>query len=284
MDLTTTNLHSDLDTVMGTVTRIPRLLNAEDFDEWKFRFKKYAKMKDNKIWKSIVRGSIIITNTLEHGTVVIKSPEEYSNEDFDLTEVDDRALATITMALSPDIAERYREYKFAKALWEALIKVYEGNEDMRQSRHDLLRQRFNLFNHVLGETLEAQLQRFITLNTELSTAGIVLSRSKINKKLLNSLPRNWAMHVAVIKRTKDLNSLSLSKILAVIKACDMDDKQLEINYANSYQSANLGVSTNSAFFAFPAYAPVYQASSSSSKPMASPVPSIPVTPAPNLPK
>ncbi|KAI3767878.1 hypothetical protein L2E82_18307 [Cichorium intybus] len=92
------------------------------------------------------------------------------------------------------------------------------------------------------------------------------------------------MHVAVIKKTKDLNSLSLSEILAVIKACDMDDKQLEINYANSYQSANLGVSTNSAFSALSAHAPVYQASSTSSKPMVSPVPSIPVVPAPTLPK
>ncbi|KAI3767877.1 hypothetical protein L2E82_18306 [Cichorium intybus] len=149
---------------MGTFTRIPRLLNAEGFDEWKFRFEKYVKIKDNKIWRSIVRGLILITNTLEDGTVVIKSPEEYSNEYFDLIEVDDRALATLTMALSPDIAQGFREYKSAKALWEALVKVYEGNEDMRQSRQDLLRQRFNLFNHVLGETLEVQLQR-LSLST-----------------------------------------------------------------------------------------------------------------------
>ena len=63
----------------------------------------------------------------------------------------------------------------------------------------------------------------------MSTAGIVLSRSEINKKLLNSLPRNWDMNVSVIKKTKDLNRLSLAEVMTVIKACDMDDKQREIN-------------------------------------------------------
>ena len=43
------------------------------------------------------------------------------------------------MALSPDIAQGFREYTSAKALWEALIEVYEGNEDMKESGQDMLR-------------------------------------------------------------------------------------------------------------------------------------------------
>ena len=119
--------------------------------------------------------------------------------------------------MSPDIAQGFREYKSSKALWEALIEVYEGNEDMKQSRQDLLRQRFNMSNHVLGETLEVQLQRFITLNTEMSIARIMLSRSEINKKLINSLPRKWDINVYVIKKTKDLSKLSLAEVMAIIK-------------------------------------------------------------------
>ena len=64
----------------------------------------------------------------------------------------------MTMSLSPEIAQGFCEYDSAKALWEALIEVYEGNEDMKQSRQDMLRQKFNMFNHILGESLEAQLQ------------------------------------------------------------------------------------------------------------------------------
>ena len=87
----------------------------------------------------------------------MKAIENYTDEDFEKVEEKERALATLTMALSPDIAQGFREYTSAKALWEALIEVYEGNEDMKESRQDMLRQKFNMFNYIPGETLEAQL-------------------------------------------------------------------------------------------------------------------------------
>mgnify|MGYP001553584485 CR=1 FL=1 len=121
---------------------------------------------------------------------------------------------------------------------------------MKHSRQDTLRQKFNMFNHVLGETLEGQLQRFITLTTKMSSAGISVPRSEVNKKLLNSLPKTSDMNVPVIKKIKDLNRLSLAKIMAFIKACDLDDKDREINHINSYSSANLGIQSNNAFSSF----------------------------------
>ncbi|KAI3690680.1 hypothetical protein L2E82_48883 [Cichorium intybus] len=248
------NVNSDLDSVMGTVTRIPGLIKAEGFTEWKYRFGQYIKMKDVKLWRSYLRPPIRVTMTRD-GATIDKPVEEYSDLDFEKVESDERALATLSMALSPEIAQGFCEYKSSKALLDALIDVYDGNDDMKQSLQDLLRQRFNLFNYVLGETLEAQLQCFITLNTEMTTVGITLSKIEVNKKLLNSLPRSRDMNMTVIKKTRDLSKLSLYEIMAIIKSCDMDDKQNEINHVTSYQSANLGVSTNSAFLALPAQVP-----------------------------
>ena len=84
----------------------------------------------------------------------------------------------------------------------------------------------------------------------MSSAGISVSQSEINKKLLNSLPKSWDMNFSVIKKTKDLNRLSLAETIAIIKACDLDDKQREINHVNSYLIANMGISSNSAFSSF----------------------------------
>ncbi|KAI3740357.1 hypothetical protein L2E82_30785 [Cichorium intybus] len=243
-------------------------------------------MKDVKLWRSFLRAPVKITVTLENGDIIEKPLEEYLDAEFDIVDRDEKALATITMALSPDIAQGFREYTIVKSLWEALIEVYEGNDDMKQSRQDMLRQKFNMFNHMIGETLEIQLQRFITLNNEMATARIVLSKAEVNKKLLNSLPKSWDMNVAVIKKTRDLGKLSLSEVMAIIKACDIDDKKTEINHVSSYQTANLGISTNSAFSAIYAKVPTQQASSSSSTPLASSVPPVPTSAAssPVLPK
>ncbi|KAL7603983.1 hypothetical protein Lser_V15G19898 [Lactuca serriola] len=152
-------------------------------------------MKDFKIWRSILKDPVRITTTIA-GQVVDKKMENYADEDFENVEEHEKVLATLTMALSPDIAHGFREYTSTKALWESLIEVYEGNEDMRESCQDMVRQSFNMFNYVPGETLEAQLQRFTSLNTEMIVAGIFYTKSEINKKLLNSLPKSWDMNVA----------------------------------------------------------------------------------------
>ena len=53
------------------------------------------------------------------------------DEEFEKVKEQEKPLATLTMALSPDIAQGFREYESAKALWEALIEVYKGNDDMK---------------------------------------------------------------------------------------------------------------------------------------------------------
>ena len=68
------------------------------------------------------------------GFVTLKPVEGYTDDEWVLVEEDHRALAVLTMALTPDIAQGFREYTDAKALWFALTAVYEGNEDMKQSR------------------------------------------------------------------------------------------------------------------------------------------------------
>ncbi|XP_076951340.1 uncharacterized protein LOC143624647 [Bidens hawaiensis] len=164
----------------------------------------------------------------------------YSDTDYDAVKLDEIALATLTMALSPEIALGFRELTSTKALWEALIEIFEGNKDMRRSRQDLLRQQFNMFNHVLGESLEKQLHRFISLIMEIRSANINLTSAEINNKLVNSLPQSWDWNVAVIKKTKDLSKLTLSEVMAIIKACDMDDKQRAINHASTYNTGLSG--------------------------------------------
>ena len=207
--------HQELDSVMGTATRIPRLTSADGFSEWKFRIESYIKMANPRVWRCMIRGPVRITETNETtGAVTTKDMQNYTDEEWEKVEEDQKALSVLTMALTPEIAQGFREYTDAKSLWKALTAVYEGNEDMKQSRQDLLRQKFNMFNHILGESLETQLQRFTTLTTEISTAGIVLPKSEINKKLLNSLHEKWDMNVFVIKKTSDLNTMTLAETLA----------------------------------------------------------------------
>lgn len=97
-------MQQELDTIMGTTTRIPRLMNADGFPEWKFRFQQYVKMKEPRLWRIIEQGPIKITYTLPDGVTIIEKPVTMYDDDYAIAEQNDKALATICMALSPDIA------------------------------------------------------------------------------------------------------------------------------------------------------------------------------------
>ena len=64
MDSQSQRHHHELDYVMGTTTRIPRLLSVDGFPESKYRIEKYIKIKDFKVWRSIIKGPVRITTTV----------------------------------------------------------------------------------------------------------------------------------------------------------------------------------------------------------------------------
>ena len=81
-----------------------------------------------------MRGPIQINETnAETGAITKKLVKDYTDADFEKVEDDEKAMAILSMALTPEITQGFREYTDAKSLWEALVSVYEGNEYMKQS-------------------------------------------------------------------------------------------------------------------------------------------------------
>ena len=120
----------NLDSEIGTGTKPPTLLKGEDFLDWKFKFRSFIKYTDPKLWRSIEKGPHVPMAVKDDGTTVPKDPDLYVEEDIALIEKDDKAYASITMALSTEVAQGFKEYETAQDLWNALVERYEGNSDM----------------------------------------------------------------------------------------------------------------------------------------------------------
>ena len=85
---------------MGTVTRIPRLTSADGFSKWKFRIESYIKMANPKVWRCMIRDPVRITETNETtGVVTTKDMQNYTDEEWEKVEEDQKALSVLTMAL-----------------------------------------------------------------------------------------------------------------------------------------------------------------------------------------
>ena len=228
---------NELDSIMGSNNGIPRLSSAAGFQEWKYRFEKHIRTHEPKLWRVIIRGQRQITYKDNDGNDLIKDPKNYTEEDFQIMEEDEQALGYITQGLTPEISQCFREITDARSLWNALIDMYEGNTEMKETRKEMLNNRFNTFNYVVGESLDDQIQRFVTLITEMKTNKIENSNRVINKKLLNAPPRNWDMNVGLIKSTKNLDNLNLTQMVSIIKSHEMNDQQRALNHTNSYNAA-----------------------------------------------
>ena len=225
-----TSKQNELDSIMGSNNRIPRLSSAAGFQEWKYRFEKHIRTREPKLWRVIVRGNRQIKCQDSEGNEVPKNTQDYTEEDFLIMEEDEQALGYITQGLTPEISQCFREITDAKTLWNALIDMYEGNTEMKESRKEMLNNKFNTFNYIVGESLDDQIQRFVTLITEMKSNKIENTNGVINKKLLNSLPRNWDMNVGLIKSTKNLDNLNLTEMVSVIKSHEMNDQQRAQNH------------------------------------------------------
>ncbi|XP_022042337.1 uncharacterized protein LOC110945006 [Helianthus annuus] len=114
------------------------------------------RIKDPKAWRSICNGPTVITYVVNdaEGTTALKPEALFTDEDREKQDIDNKALAMLHSTLAPEVDIGVRDCKTGKETWDALLAIYEGNEEMKESRREMLTQKFNLFNHFPGETLE----------------------------------------------------------------------------------------------------------------------------------
>ncbi|XP_021971722.1 uncharacterized protein LOC110866886 [Helianthus annuus] len=150
-------------------------------------------------------------------TQIPKPKSLWTDDDRKIRDGDDKAKAILSMALGQDISIVVGNCISAQEVWNELKNLYEGNADMKASRVNMLNQQFSS-----GETIENQIRRFVKLVSQMISASITITNIGMNRQLLNSLPKNWDADVAMIKRTKNLNDVTLTKLIAIIKSCEID--------------------------------------------------------------
>ncbi|XP_076910775.1 uncharacterized protein LOC143568511 [Bidens hawaiensis] len=140
--------------------------------------------------------------------------ETYGDEDKELLQEDEKAYGILSVSLSAVIAQTLREQTSTKELWDALVEKFEGNLEMRNSRKEMLKGEFNMFNHSQGETVSILIGQFEKLITKMRSVGIVNEPSKVNHKLLKSLPYTWHTSAITIIRTTKLKTLSIQNLVS----------------------------------------------------------------------
>ena len=105
----------------------------------------YIQAEDYELLMLIKNGPLIPTKVAKDGTEVHKQRDELDTEDFKKMEKNAKAKKLLYFGLAPDEYTHISECESAKDIWNALQVAYEGTNQVKQSRIELLMRKFELF-------------------------------------------------------------------------------------------------------------------------------------------
>ncbi|GJU85080.1 hypothetical protein Tco_1292626 [Tanacetum coccineum] len=181
-------------------------------------------MTDYALWELILNGdSPLPTRTVDY---VVTSVPSTTAEQKLARKNELKARGTLLMALPNEHQLKFKTYKSAKTLMEAIEKRFGGNKESKKVQKTLLKQH------------------------QLEIHGETISQEDVNLKLLRSPPSEWKTHTLIWWNKPNLEDLSMDDLynnLEIYEAEIMGSSSTNQNTQNiAFVSSNTTSSTNEA--------------------------------------
>ncbi|XP_016652445.1 PREDICTED: uncharacterized protein LOC107881904 [Prunus mume] len=183
-------------------------------------------------------------NLVEKGLPSSDSKEKKITEEISEEEVDEKAaiilmkdakaLGIIQNAVSDQIFPRKANADSAKMAWDLLYSEYHGGEHVRSVKLQNLIREFEYTRMRDNETLSDYLTRLNELINQMKTFGEVLSKERQVQKVLISLSKKYDPICLVIENTKDLETVELQEVIAILKS---QEQRFEMHNVDTHEKA-----------------------------------------------
>ncbi|CAN6718042.1 unnamed protein product [Malus baccata var. baccata] len=143
---------------------------------------------------------------------------------------DAKALGIIQGAVSDQIFSRIAIQEIANAAWNVLKQEFVGDKQVRAVKLQGLCLDFEYIRMV----------RLFDMNSQMRGYGENISNQRIVKKLLISLPRSYDSIASVIENTKDLDTVDVQDVVAILKGYEQRiDRHDEAHTEKAFVSLNI---------------------------------------------
>ena len=200
-----------------STNKIPRLYGHDNFTKWKVLFEAAVCYNDVDMWNSIKNGP-------QAAAVVAEGANPNANAALRerMRKVDDRALAMLKLGLSWDILTKVAHHQTAKQMYDAILEMYEGNEELKEIKKARLKQQLERFNYKSGERLKSILERFFSIVNEIRTTNLAVTDLELNNKLLSSMPKEWYTACKFILTKPNYKELKLDDVVCFLQASEIE--------------------------------------------------------------
>lgn len=157
----------------------------------------FIKSMDNKAWKSVVKGWDPSMTRDKDGeiTYMLKAEEDWDDEDDKLAHGNSKALNFLFNGVDKNIFRLINNYIVAKYAWGILKTSHEGTSKVKLSRHQLLTTKFENLRMKEDESIHDFHMNIIEIANASSALWGKMSKAKLARKILRSLPKRFDMKV-----------------------------------------------------------------------------------------
>jgi len=122
------------------------------------------------------------------GKTIPKELKEFDSDNFRKIEKNVKAKKLLYFELRADEYTRISECEFAKETWNVLQIAYEGTNQVKQPRIELLVRKYELFEMSNKETVMDMYTRFTHITNELKSLKKSFTTEELVRKILRILP------------------------------------------------------------------------------------------------
>ncbi|KAF5775114.1 putative transcription factor interactor and regulator CCHC(Zn) family [Helianthus annuus] len=197
-----------------------KLMHLNEYPGWVDRFRTYVLGQNTELWIRFTTDFDQAIEVAASSTATFADLPEDQKKTYDLEK---KAYAILTQALSKDIYHQFVSFKTRKKLWDALKTRGVGNEATRQLRHDLLKKEFDGFTCMDKESLGDMTSRFYHLLTELGNFGVVTTSAEVVKKFADALPPQWNSFLEILKYNGVLATTHINDFVQLLENKDQEE-------------------------------------------------------------
>uniref|UniRef100_A0A2N9G6L8 CCHC-type domain-containing protein n=1 Tax=Fagus sylvatica TaxID=28930 RepID=A0A2N9G6L8_FAGSY len=181
----------------------------------------YIKGQDYHVWRIIANGPHIPTKTVE-GATLAKLESEWNEADVRLIELNCKAMSTLYCALDPIEYNRVSGCDSAKEIWDKLEVTYEGTNQVKESKMNMLVHEYELFVMKKDENISEMSTRFTNIVNSLKALGKIYTNQENVRKILRSLPKRWEAKMTAISEARDLKVLTLEELFGSLMTYELE--------------------------------------------------------------
>ncbi|CAA7014800.1 unnamed protein product [Microthlaspi erraticum] len=198
--------------MQGSSHQVIPIFNGEKYDFWSIKMATI--LRTRKLWSVVVEG---VPPEPVQGEETPASQRAKTLREEAVTN-DTLALQILQTAVTDQIFSRIAAASTSKKAWDALKDEYEGSPQVRLVKLQSLRREYENLKMYDGDDIKTFTDKLVVLENQLTYHGEKKSSSQLIQKILISLPAKFDSIVSVLEQTRDLDSLTMSELIGILKA------------------------------------------------------------------